>query len=387
MSAPTEPALPLFERLGLAVLRRTPARAPVAAADDPIHVLNPDEQRELRQIERRAVLLAALAGALSGAATAAAAIWAHRFLGPDGVPLSPADGVRYWSVVIGVTIIASIFEIAFLYWDALRSVHAMATAAGLGLSGEDLSGAKREVALALARAALELPNPPVHTFGVNPRRESIPWLVAGVALLYRAKIMLTTLLLKAGLRSLLGRVMGRALFELVAIPVTAIWNAVVCFLVVREARLRTMGPSAASELVRFAILDRMPSEEGRAAAFRSVASAIVRTKDLHPNHVALFRALAERLGSPDVVEIDDSSRFLAEIAKLEPEDGRLVLRLLVIAAVLDGRITRAERRLLAQAFAATGRSLSFERVDRLRRAFMAGRGLDYKHVTELVDAR
>jgi len=387
MSAPPESALPLFERLGLAVLRRTPARPPVASADDPIHVLNEDEQRELRLIERRAVLLAGLAGALSGGATAAAAIWAHRFIGPDGVPLSAADGVRFWAVVIGVTIIASIFEIGFLYWDALRSVHAMATAAGLGLSGEALSGAQREVALALARAALELPNPPVRAFGVNPRRESIGWVVAAGALLYRAKIMLTTLLLKAVLRSLLGRVMGRAMFELVTIPVTAIWNAVVCFLVVREARLRTMGPSAASELVRFALLDHMPSPDGRVSAFRSVASAIVRTKDLHPNHVALFRALAERLGPADVVEIDDSSRFLTEIAKLDPEDGRLVLRLLVIAAVLDGRITRAERRLLTEAFAATGRTLSFERVDRLRRAFMAGRGIDYKHVTELVDAR
>ena len=39
MSAPPESALPLFERLGLAILRRTPARAPVAAADDPIPVL------------------------------------------------------------------------------------------------------------------------------------------------------------------------------------------------------------------------------------------------------------------------------------------------------------------------------------------------------------
>src|SRR5689334_299071 len=108
MSLEPEPAaglssaseLPLFERLGLAVLRRTPAHAPVASADDPIHVLNADEQRELRRIERRAVMRAATAGALSGSATAAAAIWAHRYIGPDGAPLSAADGARFWFVVI-----------------------------------------------------------------------------------------------------------------------------------------------------------------------------------------------------------------------------------------------------------------------------------------------
>jgi hypothetical protein len=380
------PVLPLVERFGLAVLRRAPVRAAVAGADDPIHVLNADEQRELRRIERLAVLRAAAAGALSGGATAIAAIWAHRYIGPDGNPLSAGDGARFWFVVIAVTVVASIFEIGFLYWDALRSVHAMATAAGLGLSAAELSGEKREVALALARAALELPNPPHRVFGVNPRRESIPWLVAGAALLYRAKIALTTFLLKAGLRSVLGRVMGRALFELVAIPVTAVWNAIVCFLVVREARLRTMGPSAASELVGFALADHTPSASGRAAAFRSVASAIVRTQDFHPNHLALLRVLAERLGTVEIDEIDDSARFLSEIALLEPDDERLVLRLLVIAAVLDGKLTRPERRLLSDAFAACRRPLSLDAVERLRRAFKAGRGLDFEHVKRLVDA-
>ena len=93
---------------------------------------------------------------------------------PDGIAYSAADGVRFWSVVIVVTIVASIFEIGFLYWDALRSVHAMASAAGLKLAESDLTGERRDVALALARAALELPNPPHRTFGVDPRRESSP---------------------------------------------------------------------------------------------------------------------------------------------------------------------------------------------------------------------
>ena len=58
------------------------------------------------------------------------------------------------------------------------------------------------------------------------------------ALLYKANIALTTFLVKLGLRSVLGRVLDRSFFELAAIPVTAIWNAIVCFIVVREARLR-----------------------------------------------------------------------------------------------------------------------------------------------------
>jgi hypothetical protein len=386
MDAAQDPALPLLEKFGLAVLSRTKGRAPVAGPDDPVHVLNADELRELRAIERNAVLRAATAGALSGAASAAAAIWAHRYIGPDGAPLSATDGAKFWAIVAVVTIIASVFEIGFLYWDALRSVHAMATAAGLGLGQGLLAGEQREVALALARAALELPNPPRRTYGIDPRRESVRWVVALSALLYKAKIALTTFLIKLLLRSLLGRVMARALFELVAIPVTAVWNAVICFLVVREARLRAMGPSAASELVAQALSACQPSAAGRMAAFRSVASAIVRTQDFHPNHLALVRVLTERLGAIDFDEVDDSARFLRELGGLDANDQRFALDLLVIAAVLDGRITRAERRLLDQAFRSCGRRFELARVERLRRAFQAGKGLDFALVRALTAA-
>jgi hypothetical protein len=152
-----ELTLPFLERVAMAVLRRTAAHAAVAGEDDPIHVLNVEERAELRRIERQAVGRAGVAGALSGLASASAAMWATlRFIGPDGSAHSTAASARYWGVVGGATLVASIFEIGFLYWDALRSVHAMATAAGLKFSHESQTNEQREVALALARAALEL---------------------------------------------------------------------------------------------------------------------------------------------------------------------------------------------------------------------------------------
>jgi hypothetical protein len=381
-----ELALPFLERMAMAVLRRTPAHAPVAGDDDPIHVLNVDERAELRRIERRAVWRAALAGALSGLASATAAMWATvRFIGPDGVARSTADSAKYWGVVGLATLVASLFEIGFLYWDALRAVHTMATAAGLKFSRDSQTSEQREVALALARAALELPNPQGRVFGVNPHRERIRWIVALASVLYKAKIALTTFLIKAVLRTFLGHFMGRALLELVTVPVTAAWNGVVCFLVAREARLRTMGPSAALELITHALAGGPVSPEGRRAAFRSVASAVVRTGDLHPNHHAALRVLVERLGPVDFDDVDDPSSFVRELAAFSVPEQRLALRLLVIAAVLDGRITRAERALLAEAFRACRRPLALERVERLRRAFYGGEGLDFKLVQELVD--
>jgi hypothetical protein len=133
--------LPWVERFGLAVLRRATAHAPVAGADDPIYVLNADEQRELRRIERRAVLRAAAAGGLSGAATAAAAIWAHRYIGPDGNPLSAGDGARFWFVVLAVTVVASIACRRTLSLEAVERLR-RAFKAGRGL---DFAHVKRLV--------------------------------------------------------------------------------------------------------------------------------------------------------------------------------------------------------------------------------------------------
>ena len=209
--------------------------------------------------------------------------------------------------------------------------------------------------------------------------------MALASILYKAKIALTTLLIKGVLRSVLGQFMGRALLELVTVPVTASWNAIVCFMVAREARLRTMGPSAAVELVGFALADGPPSVAGRRAAFRAVASAVVRTRNLHPNHSALLRVLVDKLGAVDFDEVDDAARFLGDLGALDLAAQRLALRLLVIAAVIDGRLTRAENALLAEAFRACGRPVSLERVERLRRAFYGGQGLDFELVRQLVD--
>jgi hypothetical protein len=377
--------LALLERFGLRVLRRSPAHPAVAAEDDPIHVLNPEEQRALRRIERGAVLRAATAGALSGSASAGAAIWARRFLGPPDAPVSGAEALRFWGTVGVATLIASAFEIGFLYWDALRSVHRMATAAGLKLSEQELSRDQTEVALALARAALELPNPPHAELGVDPRRESVRWIVALASLLYKAKIALTNFLFKGVLRSLIGKSLATAALELVTVPVTAIWNAVVCWYVVREARLRAMGPSAALELVSFAFAGLTPTPAGRETALRAVASAIVKTQDLHPNHLAVLRVLRAKAGELEIDELDDSKRFLSQLEALADVDQRLALRLLVIAAIMDGRLTRNERALLTAAFRACKRRVDLGQVERLRRALVAGKQLDLSLVQATSD--
>ncbi|MHB8879059.1 MAG: LBF_2804 family protein, partial [Myxococcaceae bacterium] len=278
-------------------------------------------------------------------------------------------------IIGAVTIVASAIEIALLYWDALRSVHQLSHVAGLELFPPVGDGPA--VAGALARAALELPNPSYQVYGVDPHREAsrLRLLVASVA--YKAKVSVTNFAIKALVRRALGRAAVRTfaqkLVPFVAVPITAVWNGVVTWLVLREARLRAMGPSAAKELVRMTLEAGGPlSPQGNLAAIRAVASAIVRTRDLHPNLLALLLEVRGRCGAPVDEDVDDAEGFLGMLPGLAANERTVALQLLSLASVIDGRLTAAEKKLVGAAQLAAGRPVDLAPVQALRRAFMNG---------------
>jgi hypothetical protein len=166
----------------------------------------------------------------------------------------------------------------------------------------------------------------------------------------------------------------RVLLAFTAIPINGLWNGLVCWSVLREARIRVMGPSAALDMLD-AVLEQEPalSPALSTAIHRAVASAIVRTRELHPNHVAIVRAVRQRLGDPQAgLTLDDSDQFLKDLPALEVAERRVVLRVLAVAAILDGRLVRPERRLLAEAYERAQLPSQVEQVEQLRRWFVAG---------------
>ena len=135
---------------------------------------------------------------------------------------------------------------------------------------------------------------------------------------------------------------------------------------------------------------------GGAALVRAVASSIVRTEDMHPNLVALLREVANRvnvaisrephlgIASADGAgDVDDSKAFLAQLPLLDMAERRLSLRVLAIASIIDGRLTRAEKRLLVEAHAISGVPLDLARVHSLRRAFLTGDPIDPARIEAL----
>ena len=368
MSTPEKPARPLLERLGGRYLET--GKFTSQQADDPIHVLNPVERAGLLRVTRGAVLRAALAGAINAAATGVGALFAARVLGHEPEHASWLQHASYWGLFGVLALIAAVLEIAYLYWDSLRAVRSLSLVAGLQLDSFD----NLDVRYALARAAFELPNPPDATFGVNPHREASRFTLATASIVYKLKISVSNFVFKAIVERAIGRLATRSVLAFTAIPINAVWNALVCWFVLREARIRVMGPSAASEMLSVVFqAEPTPSAALLTAVHRALGAAVVRTSELHPNHVSLMRELRLRFGEPLAgVEVDDTRAFLDSLARLTYSERCTTLRVLTVAAILDGRLVKRERRLLLEAYEAASITPALEHVELLRKAFVSG---------------
>jgi hypothetical protein len=373
---------PLLVRYGVRYFQALSKDHGPIDAGDGVHFLNPSERAALRQIERRAVMRAAVAGALSTTVAAASEVLAHPLLGADPDHASWEQSLRFWSIVGGATVLASILEILYLYWDGLRSVHALSRAAGLDLFPENDDDAA--LAAAMARAALELPNPTGRWLGVDPWREASRLRLVFASLVYKLKVSVTNFAAKALVRRVLGRAVVRTWLPFVAVPITAAWNALVCWLIMREARIRAMGPSAAHEMVELVFDGEGDLDaETQRTALRAVASCIVRTEDMHPNLAAVLREVSARAGAADIPDLDVTSVFLERLAALDERRRPVVLRILSIASIIDGRLTRAERRLVHEARSRCGRTDGLEATEALRVAFLRGEAIDRARIAPL----
>jgi hypothetical protein len=327
---------------------------------------------EIRTIQRNAVILAALAGALTGGLFGGIEI----LLRDD---LTPAAGQcwldtwRPWTLYLILALLVSGAEIVALYWLTLRRAARVALTAGLDLSEQAI---EKVLAVGLSRAALEMPNPHCTIYGIDPYAQVPRWRLIGYALLYRLKVGATSFVLRILLRRVLARAAVRSLVPLIAIPVFAVWNALVIGWVMREVQIRAAGPVAVDDLVeRITNSGQDLDETLRPLILQTITESIVRARDAHPNFVLLLTRLRERCGiEPSSIE-PDWAAACRQIGQLDDAPRRLLLEIAIATAVLNGRTRRSQRELLAELQRSCDIELAEDALTALRRAFIKGQGL------------
>ncbi|NIC04230.1 LBF_2804 family protein [Billgrantia bachuensis] len=321
----------------------------------------------IRQVFRRTVACAALAGIISGGIIGGMEWYMRRSM-LDDMGMSLGEQWLYWAGFFAMVGVVSAVEIAFLYWNALRGVATTSRLAALPL--HDSPGA-RLIVLGLTHVALEFPSPRHRIYGIDPYAQMSRWKLTALGLMYRMKVGISSFILRILLRRVLGRVVLRALLPLVTGPLYAAWNAVITWRILIKAREQVLGPFVIEALV--AQLEHDPlSERARRVVLHALGALIMANQVAHPNHVYLLSRLLDSFGKHEhAVDVDwPQQRFV--LHRLEQQEKHRVLELLTAATVLAGRCKGRRKRFLEELFEACDMSYPQEKVRAWRHRFING---------------
>jgi len=264
------------------------------------------------------------------------------------------DSTAYYFLYGSVLILMLIIELAVLYWLGLKTVFSLACLTGhhqaLDDAGLPLDDAVPNI---LVRAALEAPDPVIHYLGIDPSKHISQSKLFLVAVLYKAKVILSSLVVKFLLIRIAGKGEMRNAFGWVGIPVTGFWDAFTLYKVAREARLRLFGHKLAEHIVSKVLTDDLIAQLSpiaREGAVRAVATMMVLAQDYHPNLLILLIRLSNTFEIKENGEYDNWEDFLSILDQVSEPERYFVLDLLSVSAAFNGQLSRLERHHLPEAF-------------------------------------
>ena len=328
---------------------------------------------EMRAVERAAIWRAAGAGALCGIVT-----WLGVYSAGYVEPMPHDDwgaAAVFYGISLSVGITATALEILYLYWDCLRAGHRLSQIAGHPeVVDPDSDDAH---CLALVRASLEIPNPRTPVFGIDPLSESRRWVLILYAVTYKLKVSVTNFIAKAVIRRLSGRLAGRVYIELGAVPVFATWNALICSWMLRQARVRALGP----HLVHTAVERFFPDGVGaltleqQATGLLVLRKVVVQTAAFHPNVARLLRRYLEQTSYPLETLKARYPDLESALSDCDEGDRTTMLELLAMGCAIEGVVTKKNRRCLAAYQSHVGRDIDLSRLDAYLGFALEGRAL------------
>lgn len=362
-----------YERLGLWYFRRLSEKDRQRGRVTPLR-----NDNELARASRRITVFGFIIAFAVGGISAGGSVYTE-------LQFEHAAIVTKYSWLIGVTVILTAIEFAVLFWVSIRTVFFIARITGHNLIEDKNQLLQSFIPHILTRAALEIPDPVEKVLGIDPfaRVSKKKMLVIGI--LYKLKVAISNVLAKLFLRRVAGKSILRVSVAYISVIITGLWNALVLFRVVRDARLRLFGNLIAKNLVEVIItpekLSRL-SSKAREGCIRAVGNSVVIAQRYHPNMLILLLRLSDILNITEGEDLDNWESFLRTLLEVSDEERYFLLDLLCVATAFDGKVSRLERRVLHQAFG-EHTAIYFKRIFRLKKLMLSGRLHEAISLTEL----
>ena len=310
---------------------------------DVFHFKDPQLAKKINRITTKGILLSSLIGIICVFPT----VWVD-------IHFADKPFIEHYGWVAAVTLISIIIELYFLFIIALRVVYDVSEIINIHATKNELvNDGVFSVKHILARTALELPDPELKILGIDPFQRVSKKNLFVLGLLYKAKILLTNLVLKYSLLFLFGpAIFGiPVLYE--ALLVECFWNSVVIRRVVYEARLRLFGFALANQIAKNVIHDHIIeqlSPEAKTGCLRAIGNAVVMAQNYHPNMIILLIRFQQILKISEANKYDDWQLFLQTLKTVNEKERNFLLDLFTVAASFDGKLSQLEKNSLREAY-------------------------------------
>jgi hypothetical protein len=315
--------------------------------DATIHLKNIPSDKVLQVVANNITLNTVIIAFLVGALTTVPAVLFETYYRNSFATL------HYYLWLSLITVVLLVIEVGILYWLGMRSTYTLAQITGYEGEHENELPPEYDIKNMMVRSALELSDPTIEYLGINPHKYvSKKWIFI-TAILYKAKIVLSSILIKFILQKIASRYGVRMGFVWVSIPVTAIWDAIVMYHVIKDARLRLFGYHLSKYIIDEVLTDEVMSSYSphtQEGAIRAVSTMMVLAKSYHPNNIILLIRLSQNFDISEAKDYDELDKFLQHLQNSSKEEKMFLKTLVSITAVFDGKLTKTEKTALVQIF-------------------------------------
>ena len=240
----------------------------------PLPISDKELVRTVRWLTTRGVILSAIVGVGSAFVSVVTDIY-----------FQDSNIWLHYGILALNTLLATGVEFYFLFIIALHTVNAIADLTNTKITNDQFTeDGPFNIINILARAAMEIPDPPIKVLDIDPFKEISKSKLVVAGFIYKMKIFLSNILMRIILQRLAGKSFIRYSVRWVSLPITGIWNAFILYKVSREARLRIFGNLLASDIAKNMFNDELLkrlSPLARVGCLRAIANAVVLTQNYH----------------------------------------------------------------------------------------------------------
>lgn len=229
---------------------------------------------------------------------------------------------------------------------------------------------KEQVAL-LTEAGLEMPAKHMQLLEIDPYVGLTKFSYYALLIGTKLKATLSNVLMKFLVRRFLGRYALRIVTDLVGVPIFAFWNAWSSRQVMKEAQMRIVATAAVKDFMRdFSEEELLAVKHQLNKLFHFVA------QQKRQYNFALYSFMKEMLHLfPDLSLKYDREVKIQELFGPNPEENKVIARLLIFGLIVDGTLSVKERLTIRKIAKEPWFPVSMDELELILKGYVNGEGL------------